>query len=205
MEQGQQKNTESLILEAAKKVFIQKGYAGARMQEIADEAQINKSMLHYYFRSKALLFDKIMNDSLDLMAPQFIAAISGEGSVMEKMERLVHTYIDNILQNPHTPLFILSELSQNSLKYVSKIKEKIHGPHVFDELNKQILQEQAEGIIKPIPPHHLILTVMSLIVFPFIAKPIFLHILDIPENNFQYMMEERKQILIQILRDAILM
>jgi len=49
-------DTEKIILEAARQVFIRKGFDGARMQEIADEANINKALLHYYFRSKDKLF-----------------------------------------------------------------------------------------------------------------------------------------------------
>ena len=62
--------TEIEILNAAKEVFQQKGMAGARMQEIADRAHINKTLLHYYFRSKQLLFEAVFKSAFKLLAPQ---------------------------------------------------------------------------------------------------------------------------------------
>ena len=68
---AKEKNTEDKIVSAAKKVFITKGMDGARMQEIADEAGINKALLHYYFRTKNKLFDKVFSiifrDVLDVL------------------------------------------------------------------------------------------------------------------------------------------
>ncbi|HEX2898201.1 MAG TPA: helix-turn-helix domain-containing protein, partial [Bacteroidia bacterium] len=63
---SEKENTEFRILEAARHIFQQKGFDGARMQEIADTAQINKGLLHYYFKSKDALFHKVFGIAFDV-------------------------------------------------------------------------------------------------------------------------------------------
>ena len=196
----QKKDTEKEILEAAKKIFVEKGFAGARMQAIADEAHINKAMLHYYFRNKEALFNRIMDGAMEIMAKQFIPALSGEGSVMNKVERLVDGYTEAIIQNPYIPIFVLNELSQNPKKFQKNLSEILHANKMFPQFMRQIQEEQQKEILKEIPPHHFILTVMSLIIFPFIAKPVFVNILEIPDSMYMAMMQERKEIILNVIR-----
>jgi len=198
----QKKDTEKEILEAARKVFIEKGYAGARMQAIADEANINKAMLHYYFRSKEALFNRIMEGAMGIMAKQFIPALSGEGTVMIKVERLVDGYTEAIINNPYIPIFVLNELSQNRMKFHENLREILHTHEIFPRFIAQIQEEQRQGLLKEVAPHHFILTVMSLIIFPFIAKPIFVNILEIPDAGYMDMMQERKQIILNVIRES---
>ncbi len=197
-------DTETQILEAAKKIFLKKGFSGTRMQEIADEANINKSMLHYYFRSKELLFQKIVENSLTLIAPIFLDAITSDGPVMHKLEKLVVTYIDAILKNPHVPMFILYELSQKRVDFIRILQEKLHPADVLPRFIKQIEVEQAMGILKPMDARHLILTVMSLIVFPFIGRPVFQEMLGLSPEVYDDLLEERKKIVMSFLKDSFL-
>ena len=198
-----EKDTEAKILEAAKKIFVTKGFAGARMQEIADEANINKAMLHYYFRNKQLLFDKILQSYLSLISPRLIESLSGPEEVIKKFEKLVDSYIDTILKNPQIPLFILHEMAQGHMNMIEYLKNEMQKNEVFPKLIMQIIAEQKVGKLKDIPPHHMILTVMSLIIFPFIARPVFQKMLDIPEQMYLNIMLERKQIVKDFINSAI--
>lgn len=193
-------DTETQILEAAKQVFIRKGFAGARMQEIADAAQINKSMLHYYFRSKEKLFERIMQEAIALMQPRMKEALSGEAPVLQKLEQMVHSYIDTISQNPHIPLFVLHELSQNRQDFASRMREAMQEDQTMQRFMAQVVAEQQAGKLKPMQPLHLMLSVMSLIMFPFIAKPAFTQVFSVPEALYQQMMQERKEVVMQFLR-----
>ena len=199
----QQTTTEEQILESAKNIFLQKGFAGARMQEIADEANINKSMLHYYFRNKEQLFGRIMQDSVSIMIPKFVTILDSEDSVLGKFERLVDEYVDTIIANPHIPMFLLNEISQNRVQYINEAKEKMMEHGTFQSFMMQIVQEQKKGLLSPLPPQHVMLTVMSLIVFPFMAKPIFKNMLEIPEELYTQMMLERKPIVKKMLKDIL--
>ncbi len=195
-------NTEQKILEAAREVFIQKGFAGARMQEIADKAQINKAMLHYYFKTKRTLFSAIVTDNINLLAPKLSAAFLGGASVYEKLCKLVDIYIDTILKHPDIPMFLLHEMSQGHKDSVTKMKQIIDDNHSLIGLLEQIKREQAQHILKPIPPNHLVLSVMSLIVFPFVARPIFETMLEIPPEYYARMMQERKTVVKEIIKSS---
>ncbi len=196
-------NTEQNILEAAKKVFVKRGFAGARMQEIADEAAINKAMLHYYYRSKEKLFKVILEESMTGVINQFADALDEEGSVLEKIETVVRVYISNLRKQPHLPLFVLHELSQNRTHFLDDIKGRVHHMPNFLLFFQQILKEQQEGIIKAIPPMHLLLNVMSMCVFPFVAKPLFCNFLEIPETQFDEIMEQRIEEVTRFIRNAL--
>jgi AcrR family transcriptional regulator len=196
-------NTEIAILEAAKKVFTERGYSGARMQEIADEAKINKAMLHYYFRSKEKLFQVIIEDTMALIIEKFGQALESEGTVIEKFEKIIEVYILNIKENPHLPIFILHELSQNRLQFLEAVKGKIHHLPNFLEFFQQIQEEQDAGLIKQIPPVHLLLNVMSMCVFPFVVKPVFCNIIEIPEEQFDLLMDQRVEVVTKFMKSAI--
>lgn len=196
-------NTEAAILEAAKKVFTKRGFAGARMQEIADEAQINKAMLHYYFKSKEKLFSVIIQQTMAMVIEKFGQVLESEGAVIEKFERIIEVYITNIRANPHIPIFILHELSQNHLQFLETIKSKIHRMPDFLKFFQQIQEEQEAGLIKPVPPVHLLLNVISMCVFPFVVKPVFCNIIKFPEEQFDLLMTQRIEIVSQFVRNAL--
>ncbi len=197
------KDTENDILEAAKKIFIEKGFAGARMQAIADEAKINKAMLHYYFRSKEVLFGRIMDGAVEIMAAEFGPVLMSEGSVMEKVERLINGYTKAILQNPYIPMFVINELSQNSTQYQDRIRAKFESNGLFSNFITQIESEQKAGILKPIGVEHFVITLMSLLVFPFVAKPVFQQVLALSEEGYASILEERKALILQIIKSSL--
>src|SRR3954468_10948841 len=104
--------TEEKILEAARKIFLAKGLDGARMQDIADEAGINKAMLHYYFRSKEKLFEKIFTEVAGHFLPRIATILASENSVLEKIDTFCAEYINQVMQTPYVPIFILNEINR---------------------------------------------------------------------------------------------
>ncbi len=194
------KNTEADILKAAKKIFIQHGYAGARMQAIADEAKINKAMLHYYYRSKEALFGRIMDGAVDLMSQQFRKALSGTAPVMDKLKALISSYTDTINQNPYIPIFILNEIARNPINFQSKMQRKLEEENVLQNFMLQIMEEQEKEILRPLPIPQFMLTVMSLIVFPHIAKPVFVRVFGISDAGYAGMMEDRKELIYEMMQ-----
>src|ERR1700730_16933908 len=105
-------NTEERILTAAKKVFLKEGMAGARMQDIADEAGINKAMLHYYFRSKDKLFEKIFSELSRSFFPKLIMIFESDEGLFTKIQMFVTEYIDQMKQTPYLPIFVLNEVNR---------------------------------------------------------------------------------------------
>ena len=129
MKNNKNENTESLILEAAKSIFQIKGMDGARMQEIADKAGINKAMLHYYYRSKQMLFEDVFKNAFSLLAPQLNAILNDNSSIEEKIKSFTSNYISFIIKHPYLPGFIIQELNRNQ-DFILKLKDNKGFPNL---------------------------------------------------------------------------
>lgn len=182
--------TEEKIFNAARVIFQKKGFAGARMQEIADEAGINKAMLHYCFKNKQLLFEAVFMNAFGQLAPQINEIFNSQDTVFDKIKKFTHSYISFVIHNPYLPQFIIQEMNNNPEFVMAFLKnENRPNPTV---LISQIEKEIADGIIKPIQPKQLVLDIFSMTIFPFAAQMMMKGILQISETAFNEMMEERK-------------
>ncbi|MCM4167453.1 HTH-type transcriptional regulator BetI [Arenibacter antarcticus] len=195
------KNTELNILNAAITVFQRKGMAGARMQEIADEAKINKAMLHYYYKSKHKLFEAVFQQAFNKFAPHISAIFNAEAPVFEKIENFVDRYITFVQDNPYLPSFLIQEINNNPAFANSFFQT--HGAPNPEHFEKQIAREVEQGIIKPIDPKQLLLNLFSLTAFSFAATGLVKGILNVEETDFNLMMEERKRLIPKLIIDSI--
>lgn len=169
-----EKSTEETIFNAAQEEFIEKGFDGSRMQEIAKRAGINKALLHYYYRTKEKLFDAIFQKVFKSFMPGVFEAMQSEASLFIKIEVFVSSYLRLIYENPHIPAFVLHELNRNPERLTGLfgsvlgiVKEK-----GFSKFSEAVKKEIAEGKITPIEPEQLIVNIIGLCVFPVIARPI---------------------------------
>lgn len=182
--------TEHLILQAAKKVFISKGLDGTRMQEIADEAGINKSLLHYYFRSKDKLFEVIFKEIVMSFAPRIVEILNSPLSLFDKIELFAGTYIDLLLENPHIPGFLVNEVAKNPSRIVTVLKMNGVDP---DIMRSQLKKEVEAGVIRPLKVEDLMANLISLCVFPFMAKNIFSTMLEMSDEDYMSFLAARKK------------
>lgn len=196
-----EKNTEEKIISAAEKVFIEKGLAGARMQEIANEAGINKALLHYYYRSKEKLFRMVFQLALKTFVPNLLKAFEGQEDFFIKIEHFVHAYLSVMEKNPHIPGFIINELGSNPERLVGIIKHlNLNVQPIFDAIHLEIEKKT----IKPIEPEDLIINILALCIFPVVAKPMVKEILfNSSEEEYKAMMERRKAEATRFVIDAI--
>lgn len=201
---GKQKDrgTEEIILDAARKVFVRDGMMGARMQDIADEAGINKALLHYYFRNKELLFEKIFLDAAQQIFPRMNAVFQSEIPLLQKIENFVEAYITVVMENPYLPIFVLNEINRDPERFLKKLWPNHSKPNPAPLL-KQIQEEVAAGRIKPIDPASLLVNMISLVVFPFVGRPMIQHMIGMDKKQFAAFMEQRKQELSRFIIDAI--
>ena len=182
--------TEEKIFNAARIVFQKKGFAGARMQEIADEAGINKAMLHYCFKNKQLLFEAVFKNAFSQLAPQINAIFSSNETIFEKIKQFTHSYISFVIVNPFLPPFVIQEMNNNP-EFVKSFFKNENSPNPY-LLIDQIIKEIDLGIIKPTNPKQLVLDIFSMTVFPFAAQMMVKGILHLDDAEFNQMMEERK-------------
>lgn len=196
-----QTETEEKIIASAEKLFYQKGKAGTSMQDIADDAGINRTLLNYYFRSKDQLFEAVFRKALGSFVPDLAAMINAHKAFEEYVPALVEKIIDTMLENPHIPNFILQELSSNPERMPQIIKEMGVDP-------VKVLENMGGGGVDPplagMDPRQVILNLMSLCIFPFAAKPVVLDILYNGDNEaYIEAMKERKKQLPQIIKQFI--
>lgn len=196
-----EENTEVKILEAARKVFERMGYYGARMQDIADEAQINKAMLHYYYRSKEKLFERILDDAIKSVLGIISQILNIEMSLEDKIRFFIKTYIEFIQNNQFVPGFVIHELSINS-ESAAKVLNSFKALEITPFF-KQINEEIAKGNIVNIHPAHIILNLMSWCIFPFLSKNLIMSKAGINDEQFNLLIEERKTILPELFINSI--
>ena len=195
-------STEERIKNAARELFHKKGFAATKTRDIAAEAGINLALLNYYFRSKEKLFDLIMLESLK----GFFASLKDifnheETSLDSKVEAMVNGYIELLLKNPEIPLFLLSELRTRPDQLMDKVGMKEIVMKSF--FIKQFRQGVTDGIYPEINPLHLIMNLIGMTVFPFVASPVIKGMGDLSQKEFTDLMLQRKE-LIPIWINAIL-
>lgn len=195
------KSTEQKILEAAKQVFMEKGIDGARMQDIADKAGINKALLHYYFRSKEKLFEMIFMEEARKFLPKVTSIMVSEMTLFEKVEKFVGEYIDTLLQNPLLPIFILNEINRNPKDAIKKIFGNQRPP--IDKVDELIAKLVKKGEIKPIKGYELMVNMVSMCIFPFLARPMVQWITKATDEEFVKLMEMRKKTVVKFVLDSI--
>ena len=169
MNEQKKDNPEEKILTAAQTVFIRKGMDGSRMQEIADEAGINKALLHYYFRSKQKLFEAIFSKVFNQIFPDIRNLLLSEEPFEVKIAAFIERYIDLLLKHPFLPSFILKEINRDPEFLASIIKKQGINP---SDLVTLIEQEKEKGKLKKMDPRELMVNILSLSIFPFAARPL---------------------------------
>lgn len=189
---SEKQQTELVIKEAAKQVFLRKGFSGARMQDIADYAGINKALLHYYYRSKEKLFDVIFMEQFSELIGQLKQGLSSELGLSGKIEFFIDKYISVLEKNPYLPLFVINEITKDQARFIGKIKKFDAFPEAASMVG-MMLQAMEDGKIKRYHPFHLLMNIISMSVFPFLAKPILISISGITEADWKELMKERKE------------
>ncbi len=199
---AQKDSTEEKIVEAAKVVFVRKGMDGARMQEIADEAGINKALLHYYFRSKEKLFDAIFERIIGMAFPKISQILFSDMDFKSKVEQAVDTYLDLLLKHPYLPAFILKEVNRDASLFFSLIKKMGFDPRpVYDV----VADAMDRGEIVRMKPEHLIVNVIALCVFPFAGRPMISYVaFGGDKQATKVFFEERKQVVKEFVLRAII-
>lgn len=181
-------STEEKIKEAARKVFTQKGYAATRTRDIAEEAGINLALLNYYFRSKEKLFHQVMAEKMQELFGVLLPLVTDPDTRLEiKLELIAQNYINTIGKNPDLPLFVLSEIRTHPGAFLKGFQiRKV----LSSALVSQLKEKNPE-----LHPLHFIMNLLGLIVFPFIARPVFREAGVVDDEAFNKLMEERKQLI----------
>jgi AcrR family transcriptional regulator len=201
--------TEQRILDAARTVFLKQGTAGARMQEIAEVAGVNKALLHYYFRSKARLAEAVFVDAARQLLPAVIEVLASPAEIEEKVERVVDIELSHLSKAPFLPGYLISEMHHNPdrprqlIESFTGLAAREIRLRVLRTLSAQIAERVAEGTMRPIKPEQFVVNLLSLCVFPFAARPMVMLLLDLDEQGFQKFIERRRTELVSFFLGAL--
>jgi AcrR family transcriptional regulator len=190
-------STEDKIRRAAIKVFQTKGYAATRTRDIAAQAGINLALLNYYFRSKEKLFESVMLESMGGFMQVMTAVINEENTTLEqKIDAIVSAYHDLLFERPELPIFILSELRNGNNGVVLKTTglKKIYQQSYFA---KQYQEAVEKGKIANKPLIWLVMNMMSMTVFPFMAAPMLQMVGDMDQRQYEKMLKIRKDSIVK--------
>lgn len=169
----QDKNTEALILQAAEAEFMAKGFMGARTTTIAAAAGVTHAMFHYYFRTKEKLFDRIISEKIALLKKVMLGSIEDVNAPLnEILRKIISRHLDFIAANPELPRFLVGEMScnpQRAALFLGALKE--HAPSLIAFIQSKIDMESAAGNCRRVDARMLMLDILSLNVFPYMAAP----------------------------------
>jgi AcrR family transcriptional regulator len=185
-------STEERIIAAARIVFTRKGYESAKIRDIAAEADINLSLVNYYFRSKEKLFQLVMSEVVEQLFTGVTSILNDHGlSLHEKIEQLVSYYTALLLQNPSFPLFMVNELfSGGDTILKGNRKDAIFLSHFF----QQLAALQANGKLS-VNPLHILVNLIGFMVMPFLARPLLDRSNILNPEAFKAFIEDRKQLI----------
>jgi len=183
--------TEQKILKAADKIFTQKGYAATRTRDIAEEAGTNLALLNYYFGSKEKLFKNVVQGKLKMLLGAMGPALSdGQISLEEKISLITENYTSLLLENEELPIFILNELTVNR-ELFAKITQNTR------QIAQPVIEKQLKERGIEISATDLIINVLSMTLFPFVAKPLITSSGLVKEEEFVEFVTERKKKIIE--------
>lgn len=197
-------NTEGQILIAAEKLFMERGFASTSTTDIAREVGCNQALVHYYFRTKEKLFQKVFLAKFELLFSKLREPLDSDDDFFMKLRRVVDTYFDMVIENRKTPFFILNELILNGERR-KKIKDMFFANTAREEIYSRYCQQVEEairqGLIRPIEPMDLYLNIVSLIIFSFVAEPLFTDFLDYDEaQRDAFICRRRKEVFETLVR-----
>src|SRR5262245_27166617 len=206
---GRDHDTEARILDAAHAVFVRRGTAGARMQEIAAGAGVNPALLHYYFRSKERLAKAAFERAASQLLPAVIELLGSDLDLETKVARVVALEIDHLSRAPYLPGYIIGEISHHPERVreligaVTGLTPDAIRPRVVATLARQLDEATAAGRIRPVAPDQFIVNLMSLCIFPFAARPMIAALLGLDEAGFAQFLARRRDELTSFVLGAL--
>jgi len=191
--------TRDRILDAARTAFLRHGTSGARTQEIADAADVNKALLHYYFRTKDRLAEAVFTREARRLLPPVLETLGSEMPLDDKVRRVVELYLEVLPEAPGLPAYVMAEMHYHPERLPAFVESltgatpQAHGTRVRRQLDAQIAAEVEAGRIRPIATEQFMANLISLCIFPFAARPMLQLMMGHREGDFEAFVEDRRE------------
>ncbi len=186
------------MIDAARRLFIQKGFEDTTMCDIAEQAKVNRSTLHYYFPNKDVMFRAVFSSIVEELKPRLNEIMASEKPLMERLSLVVDEYFERFLENPQIPGFFISEIQRDVDHFIATARE-LHYDKLFSMVRDALNTEMQKGRLKKVPMYMVFTAFYGNIAFPFITKNLFVSWFDMDETEYRAMiMEWKKYLLFQI-------
>lgn len=189
--------TEALIKETAMRILFQEGRLHATTQEIADAAGVNRSLIHYYFRSRDLLLEQVFIEGKQAMHQKIHGVLLEEVDFKTKVSNFLDLFIEQSLKYPYMETFMISQVNRKcDSEQVAFRKDDSELKNAF---LREIQQEISKGNLKTECPINFMIDLMSLCSYPVLSKPLIKNMFNFNEQNFVDFMSQRKQNILKLV------
>jgi len=194
--------TECKIKNAAKKLFLEKGFKGTTTREIAMEAGVNFSLLNYHFWSKKELFDATILETFRGFSEHLFALINDpQTSFYDKLFAFCNNFFDFISENEKFFMFIQEEVANHPKEFTEKIQKDIEKmKNQINLCNSVFIEQYQNETHKNIDDFRVFFTnFLSIIIYPIISKSLFKILIGIEDHQFQNFLKERKENVLKLI------
>lgn len=176
-------NLEEKIVETARELFVRKGFEQTSMSDIAQSLGINRTTLHYYFRTKEKMFQAVFGSIVLSFLPRIQLIFDEDATFMEKLSKALDEYFSIFTANPFLPRFIISEI-QRDVNHLLNVGRVLHLDQYLRAIGNVIESEMQRGSIKAMPLPEVLISFMSSITFPFLSKNLIIALFYDDERAF---------------------
>lgn len=193
---------ERQIIETAQQLFIEKGFAGTSMSDIAATVGINRPTLHYYFRTKDKMFKAVFGSIVILLMPKIHDIIKLDIPFVDRMGMVLNEYIELFTKEPYLPKFICGEI-QRDVNHLLEVAKELQFEAALSLVKDTLLAEMEAGKIKKVPLPMVFLTFYSLLTYPFLVRNLITTLFLDNEEDFTSFLQEWKQHIITELTNLL--
>lgn len=191
--------TEQHIKDIARQVFLKEGKIFATTQEIADAAGVNRTLLHYYFRSREVLYNMVFTEAVTKLRKRIHEVIGSEKPFREKIEKLLTIFNEELTELPYLETFIVLHLNQEPEKYEELFVKLPGGSERLKNFMKEIQHEMDGGAIPVMKPINFFINLFALMAYPYVARPIYKNMFNIDDGAYNKLLPDRKGMIMSIL------
>ena len=191
--------TEELIKSTARTIFLKEGKMLATTQDIADAAGVNRTLLHYYFRSREQLFNQVFKEALTRLRERVHAVIGSQLAFRQKINNLLDVFYEELTELPYLETFIALQLNQDPNKYEEMFVTIPGGKERMKNFLQEIQNEMQEGTIPVMDPINYFINLFALMAYPYVARPIYKKMFDLTDAGYNKLLPKRKEIIMSLL------
>jgi TetR/AcrR family transcriptional regulator len=186
--------TEQLIKDTAKRIFFSEGKLHATTQDIADAAGVNRTLVHYYFRSRDILFEQVVHEAKEELRQAMNSAMAKEIDFKGRLKRMIDIFMDETMAYPYRELFVITETNRHDKVEADQMYELHIKPFLAE-----IKEEMEKGNISKMDPRQFIMNLFALMAYPVLSGSLNKSFMKISDTEYTKMMKQRKQIVFDMI------